>query len=1471
MATSPRTLPDTTDASLAGPSTNAPNSAALDRVIQRQLVVMSDQLRLLGVAASLRPLAGSILSQSTTAPTARPLAPASVVAGRGAAIAAADRASGPPVTISDVVPFTEAQLEVWLGATMGPEASCIFNEVIATELHGSLDRSALVRALDQVVDRHEALRMTVSREPLGLRVTPRLSIPLDVVDVSHLGDAERDARIDALLRSGDTEPFDLANGPLLRMCLVRSGADRHLLVMTAHHLVCDGISAGVVLRDLGAFYSANVSQRPHSLEPPLQASEFARLTMAAAQTPEARATEAYWLARFKTLPDPLDLPTDRPRPAVRTSRGARVAVGLDERHYRLVKELASRHRTTVFVTLLALYQTLIYRLSGQTDFVVGIPIAIQASPDGREVVAHCLNFVPLRCTIAGSTSFRDHLANVQRDWFDVDEHQNFTYQTLLAKLPLRRELGRNPLVSVSFTSEPAIDDLAFAGLVPRQVDVPRNTAKRELHLNAIETADGLLMLADYNRDLFDEATMRQWIAAYGCLVESAHENPETPLAALAVINAADRKTLASWNQTATAYADRRLIHQLVELWARQTPDAIALVCEAHRLTWATLNQRANQLARMLVRQGVSRGDRVAICLARSADFVVALIAIHKAGAAYVPLDPDYPRERLGFLIRDAGAKVVVTNRSAAASLMSDGVTLVRLDLDARGIASEATDDLQLAVDERDLAYVMYTSGTTGQPKGVAVEHRNVRNYTWAVAEQLEQPPGSSYALVSTVAADLGNTSIFPSLATRGTLHVITSERATDGRQLGEYFERHVVDVLKITPTHLEALLKMNPSRSVLPRRCLVLGGEPAPPPWVAELQRLAPDCTIFNHYGPTETTVGAITFRLDRDAGLLKGNGLPLGKPLGNLTAYVLDAQGQLAPIGLAGELYIGGAGVARGYLNRAELTDERFVRDPFASGPNARMYRTGDRARWGLDGNLEFLGRADNQVKIRGFRVELGEVESALRTHSSVREAVVLLRHDDPAVPQLVAYVSGSEVDVTTLQLHAQHVLPRHAVPSAFVVIRDWPLTANGKLDRRALPAPSEHERVADRASHAAPSSPIERRLEGVWREVLGLSRIGMADDFFLLGGHSLAAMRLVGLVHREFGVSLQLSALFEFPIFGDLARHIEAQTAISGGGGDSRLPVVETTHAPGTAPSESGGLTTAPANCLVRIAEGGTGIPFFWVHGVGGEVFSYMALSRHLAVDRPVFGFTADWSQAFGHDLPTLEVMARHYVKVLRGAHPRGPYHIGGFCSAAMLALALAREIESTGDEVGLLAVIDYDNIPDNSPKGFKGLIAFLWNLPLWIRDDAMASGLWDFIGRVRSRLRRALTAFRYRGSGGKVVDFRDQLGMWRFPAHQVPMLRAHHHAIHSYKPKPFNGHLSLFLPRTHPLFGPWPTGDDRAWDELARGGVDLHHVRGSHSTMLTEPFVSELAQQLTICLAAAEGATAARPSLGSTETIS
>jgi thioesterase domain-containing protein/acyl carrier protein len=589
-------------------------------------------------------------------------------------------------------------------------------------------------------------------------------------------------------------------------------------------------------------------------------------------------------------------------------------------------------------------------------------------------------------------------------------------------------------------------------------------------------------------------------------------------------------------------------------------------------------------------------------------------------------------------------------------------------------------------------------------------------------------------------------------------------------------------------------------------------------------------------YGPTETTIWS-TCRRITDAARVD-----IGGPIDNTEVLILDDRGQPQPIGVPGELFIGGDGLARGYLDRPVLTAERFTPHPLKTG--ARLYRTGDRARWLADGSIGFLGRADQQIKVRGLRVELGEIEATLRTHAAIREAVVILREDTPGDQRLVAYVSGALPTATIapadLRAHLKGSLPDYMIPSAFVTVEAWPLTPNGKLDRRALPKP-ESDRAAGDVARIPPRTPTEQRLAGIWREVLGVTTIGARDDFFLIGGHSLLAIRLMQRVHQTFNVSLPPGALFQHPTLADLASRIDAEL---------------------------------PQEVLVRMIEGGDGTPFFWLHGIGGEVFSYMQISKHLARSRPVYGFTGDWTQITRSPKAeglTLEAMAAHYVRELRAAHPSGPYHLGGYCGAAMLVVEMARQLERAGQEVGVLAVLDYyiaPSYPAMSPVQQMG--AFLRNLPYWLLEDAKPSGFKDLNGRLRSGLRR----FWQRMSNGqnngaapsapaRELDVRDRLGMWGFPDHQVGMLAAHHRVIGDYQPKPIEARVTLFMPRAYRLLGPWPTGHDPEWNRLARGGVDLHHVRGSHSTMMVEPFAADLAARLNASIETCEQRRQARRS--------
>ena len=833
-----------------------------------------------------------------------------------------------------------------------------------------------------------------------------------------------------------------------------------------------------------------------------------------------------------------------------------------------------------------------------------------------------------------------------------------------------------------------------------------------------------------------------------------------------------------------------------------------MVSGGRRVSYQDLNRRANQIARRLRSYGVGPDVLVALFVERSPEMIAGILGILKAGGAYVPIDPSYPAGRIEVILRDSGARVVVSERPLAGRLPDVGAAILQLDADEAEISAEPSDDLSPTVEGNHLAYVLFTSGSTGRPKGVAIEHRATMNFvTWA-REVFTKADLAGVLFSTSVCFDLSVFEMFVPLAAGGAVIVVPNALA-----LTTLPSRDLVTLINTVPSVMAELLRSGTVPASV--RTVNLAGEALPASLVDEIYSKTQASRIYNLYGPTETTTYS-TYTL-----VPRGGRVTIGRPISHTQAYVLDSRGQLAPIGVGGELYLAGAGLARGYHDRRDLTDERFVANPFDGAPGARMYRTGDRCRWLADGTLEYLGRLDHQVKIRGLRIELGEIEAVLARHPAVLHCVVVAREVTPGSPRLVAYLEAASSTGPTageLRTFLARTLPEYMVPSGFIVLPALPLTSTGKIDRKALPAFAEAERVT--GEFIEPRTETELVLAGIWRELLGIDRIGLSSHFFELGGHSLLAIRLAQRVSEVLEVPLGPGALFEYPVLSALARQIDQ--AVSGELSDQQ-------HA------------------LVKIEKGGAGAPFFWVHGVGGEVFSYMPLSRHLGPSRPVYGFAADWSRLTPGRSPTLEEMAASYVKELRINFPSGPYHLGGHCLGAMLALEMARQLEAGGGRVGVLAVLGYDVTPQHVARP-REPFAFLRNLPLWMADDAIPSGSSELLARVRTAFGRLATRMRSFLSHreGVVVDLRARLGMWQFRDYQLPMLKAHHEALRGYQPKPFNGTVRLFLPRTAPLFGPWTAraAQGREWARLARGGSEVHLVRGSHSTMLKDPFAVEVA---------------------------
>jgi amino acid adenylation domain-containing protein/non-ribosomal peptide synthase protein (TIGR01720 family) len=1050
-------------------------------------------------------------------------------------------------------------------------------------LEGPLDAAALERALGALVERHAALRTVFVPGGDGAqaqRVDAAAAWTLETGDLSALPPEAAQAEARARAAAEAATGFDLQAGPLFRARLLRMDAERHLLTLVVHHAVSDGWSMGVLFRDLSALYAAfRRGLSPALPELPVTYADYAAWQRAHLAGGAMETQLAYWRETLRGAPAVLELPTERPRPAVRTGRGGRVAFSLGAPLSAAVQALAQREGATLYMVGLAAFHTLLARLSGQDDVCVGSPIAGRTRPELEGVVGCFVNTLVLRGDLSGDPTFRELLGRVRESTLAAYAHQDVPFERLVEELSPERSLGHTPLFQVMFSLQNnAGEERTLDGVAVRPLTALAPAAKFDMTLTLAEREDGVRGVLEYALDLFDEAAAARLAAHFTLLLQAAAADPALPVSRLPLLTPDERRrAVVEWNPVPRPIPGERLLHRLVEAQGARTPNAVAVIHEERSLTCAELDGRAARLAGFLAARGVGPGVRVGICLERGVEMVVAILAVLKAGGAYVPLEPSHPAERIAGVLADAAAPVLLTVEQTAArigdAVAAAGVETVRMDGDEGRIAAEGAGAVPRAPSPADAAYVIYTSGSTGTPKGVVVEHRQITGYLHGVMERLAAVPCGSFALVSTVAADLGHTVLFPALCTGGVLHVVSEERATDPDAFAAYMDRHAVECMKIVPSHLQALQSGARPFAVLPRRLLILGGEASKAEWIESLRQGAPGLSILNHYGPTETTVGVLTSPIpSRDAAgaagvdVGAGGAIPLGRPLSGTAVYLLDRHLEPVPTGVAGEVYVGGATVARGYLGRPALTAEKFVPDPFGTA-GARLYRTGDLARYRRDGAIEFLGRIDHQVKIRGFRVELGEIESALLRLPGVRETVVLAREDAAGDRRLVAYVvpaGAAAPEPGVLRTALLETLPEYMVPAAFVALERLPLTRNGKVDRRALPAPDAGARPV--RAYEAPRTPTEEVLAGVWAQVLRLERVGRDDPFFELGGHSLLATRVVSRVRQLFACELPLRALFEAPTVAGLAARIDE--AVRTGSTGSAVPPLVPSGLDGPAP---------------------------------------------------------------------------------------------------------------------------------------------------------------------------------------------------------------------------------------------------------------------------------------------------------------
>lgn len=1027
-------------------------------------------------------------------------------------------------------PTSEPQREIWLAIELaGLPANLAYNECSSMRLRGALDEAALQAAVRQLVERHEALRTTFTEDGSTFCVEAEPRFSWRVEDLTGHQETAREAGRNALLQQEARTPFDLVRGPLFRALLIRRDATDHELVFTAHHIICDGWSAGVLWGELPEMYRAAAAGTSPTLPPAMKFSDYSELARREFVGTQAVQTEQYWLETLGAEPPRLELPTDFSRPAEREFDAARIDSLLPRDLVEALRAAARARGASLVSIMLAGLDALLYRLSGQSDFVIGVPAAGQAALGMESLVGHCVNTLPIRLTFDPGAPFAEHLRFTKRALLDGADNQGLSFGTLLQKLDIPRDPSRVPLIPILFNIDRQIPPIAVGDARGEFISNPRIAENFELFINGTETPDGLILETTYNTSLFRAETIERWLSSYVELLRGVAASSDTPLDRLPVLSAEDRRWLAK-----VARGEQRPVAEdanVLDLVARQlqrSPGAVAVRDEREALTYAELDRQANHLAQRLLALGVQPESCVGICLERGASMLVALLGIWKAGAAYVPLDPEYPPSRLEFAARDTGIRVLVTERGLAHVLGEHSLDRLWMD-DERGIEADAP---PLARAPR-LAYVLHTSGSTGTPKGVEIGHQALVNFLLSMAKEPGLGESDVLVAVTTLSFDIAGLELFLPLVVGAQVVIAARDTAMDGHQLAALVEEVGATVLQATPATWRLLVEADfRPRTGFKALC---GGEAFPRELAQEL--LGRVDSLWNMYGPTETTIWSTSARVESAA-----NTITIGRPILNTSVYVLDEHGGMVPVGAPGELFIGGLGLARGYRGRAELTAERFLPDPFSTVAGARMYRTGDLVRIDGHGDLYFQRRNDSQVKLRGFRIELGEIETALDQHPQIRQSACVVWELAEGDARLVAYVvptSEGLPDTTALKEHLGARLPPHMVPQHLVGIDAMPLTPNGKVDRKALPDPALDSSAGE--EFVAPRTEVQVRLAEIWADLLRTRRVGIDDDFFQLGGHSMLAARMLARVREAFGVRLPLRTVFQAPTVEGLSTQIE------------------------------------------------------------------------------------------------------------------------------------------------------------------------------------------------------------------------------------------------------------------------------------------------------------------------------------------
>jgi amino acid adenylation domain-containing protein len=1298
--------------------------------------------------------------------------------------------------IESIIKTTRAQSEIWTACYFGGEdASRAYNLSISMEFNGTLDPIVLDRTIQTLVERHEAFRTTFSTDGVYMSIYKHLTIELTTLDLSNLDEIAKEEALQQYINKEGHFLFDLVRGPLIKFSLLQFSENKNRLIITVHHIICDGWSIGIMLQDLEKIYSAYVENKTPELTVAIPFSSYADEEELFSKSDENKEVEKYWYEMYEQSIPILNLPTDNPRPSLRTYKSDRLDFKIDTNLLLSLKQTGLSVGSSLATTLLTSFEVFLYQLTAQDDIVIGMPTAGQVATGMNHLIGHCVNLLPLRSKPIPNMSFKDYLKQRKLELFDAYDHQQLSFGHLLQKLNVARDPSRIPLVPIIFNIDMGITEgIPFSNLTYKSINNPNAFGAFEIFLNASISEESLVFEWIYNEALFKPETIKKMMMAFERILQKVVEDPSKTLEQITYQDFTGEYN--EINATKVSYPNLSL-YDLFALQAQQTPKNIALGFLDNVISYKELQDQINQMAHYLKEQGLTDGDFVAVSMPRSPELVISLLAIMQCGAAYLPLDHQYPISRLQFMMEDSDAKFLLTSKTLATSLPELANTVLIEDAMA-SLNQYPVTQLQTKVAPESVAYLLYTSGSTGNPKGVPITHKNLVNFLCSMALEPGIDEKDRVLSITTISFDIAGLELYLPLIKGATLILAEHETARDGRLLLELLKKENISFLQATPTTWLMLLDSGWSKP-LPIKALC-GGEAMPTDLAKELINKCD--TLWNMYGPTETTIWSSIKQIKANDPLIT-----IGKPIANTQFFIIDEQGQLVAPGNIGEIAIGGDGVAEGYWNRPELTAEKFIKNRFSTTQEDIIYRTGDLGKILPNNEIECLGRLDQQVKIRGHRIEPGEVEQALLLLDGIKYAAVLA-NENFLIAHIVpdSSIESAEIQIPFWRENLASQLPSHLVPHDFNLLEKMPTTLNGKLDRKAL----LEYKTSKKLTYTAARTEEEKIVATVWKEVLNIDKIDILSNFFEMGGHSLIAVRVMNKIEQKTGKRLPLSALFEHSTIEKFAKLLNTNDKID-------------------------------SDCLVPIKSNGSKVPLFIVHGAGLNVLNFVNLSKYFDEDQPVYGIQGTGPKGYDEWYESIEAMAAHYIAAIVKLNPKGPYALAGFSFGGIVAFEMTRQLKEQGKDVSLTALLDsyVDSSYYYKTYQQKKLVRYydITQRRLDFLKEMLLS--WKaFKMRINAKKEHVLKT--YFGVKDPMTE-QEALALEQFKEASLMVEKI----INRYQLKPQDFEVDLFRAKDDGNYKLDPM--HLGWKKAALRGVQIHNIPGDHLDIVAPPNDKVLARML------------------------